>query len=156
MEKFLKNKKALAASVAVLIVIILGGVYYFTSSQSKQNQVKDVLQNEEAIPTVDASVQVSLKTLTGKKEAELTVKGIPSGTKTIEYELAYDAEGQGPQGAIGTVELKRGESFFSKTVTLGTCSSGTCVYHKVVGSIKLSLRFSGSYGERIFEKEYDL
>lgn len=157
MEALFKNKKALIASSIVLVLLIVGGIFYtISSNQSKKSQLQDVLENEEVIPTVDASVQVSLKPLIGKKEVELTVKGIPRGTKTIEYELSYDARGQGPQGAIGTIELKRGESFFSKTITLGTCSSGTCVYHVVVGGVRLSLIFSGNYGERIFEKEYEL
>lgn len=157
MEAFLKNKKAVAASLVVAVLIIVGGIFFFVSSnRSKQSQLQDVLENEEAIPTVDASVQVNLKAKVGKKEVELSVKNIPSGTKSVEYELSYDAQGQGPQGAIGTVELKTKESFLTKTVTLGTCSSGTCVYHTVLGPVRLSLIFNGSYGQRIFEKEYEL
>ncbi|OGK17978.1 hypothetical protein A3G67_04655 [Candidatus Roizmanbacteria bacterium RIFCSPLOWO2_12_FULL_40_12] len=157
MEAFLKNKKAVAAALVVVVLVVLGGIFFFISSnQSKKSQMEDVLNNEEAIPTVDASVQISLKAKPNKKEVELSVKNMPSGTKSVEYELSYDAQGQGPQGAIGTVELKSRESFFSKTVTLGTCSSGTCVYHTVVGPVRLSLIFNGGYGQRIFEKEYDL
>ena len=156
MEKFLKNKKAVIASVVVLVLIV-GGVVFFalTKNTAKKSQTEDVLSNEQAIPKVDSSVKVSLEALSGKKEVELTVSGIPSGTSSVEYELSYDAQGQGPQGAIGTADL-HGERTLSKKITLGTCSSGTCVYHTVVGGIKLSLLFNGGYGQKIFEKEYDL
>lgn len=156
MEKFLKNKKAVIASVVVVILVVVG-IVLFTVSQNaaKKQQADEVLNNEEAIPTVDSSVQVSLKALSGKKDVELTVKGIPNGTESVQYELSYDAQGQGPQGAIGTAEL-HGERTLSKKITLGTCSSGTCVYHTVVGGIKLSLLFEGGYGQKSFEKEYDL
>jgi len=56
---------------------------------------------------------------------------------------------------IGTIALNS-ESEYLKKITLGTCSSGKCVYHEVVGKIKVSLKFTGSYGEKIFEKEYEL
>ena len=156
MEKFLKNKKAVIALIVVVVLVLGGGAYFMTTrNAAKKQQAEEVLNNQEAIPTVDSSVLVSLKALTGKKEVELSVSGIPSGTKSVQYELSYDAQGQGPQGAIGNADL-HGESTLSKKVTLGTCSSGTCVYHTVVGAIKLSLLFEGSYGQKSFEKEYNL
>lgn len=155
MKELLKNKKVLIAG-AIVLVLVVGTFVFISVNKARQNQALEVLENEEVIPTVDASVIVSLRTAAGKREVELTVKGIPKGTRSVEYELSYDAEGQGPQGAIGTVELKRQESSLSKSITLGTCSSGTCVYHRVLGKVRLALIFDGNYGQRLFEKEYDL
>ncbi|MBI2051867.1 hypothetical protein HYT33_03850 [Candidatus Roizmanbacteria bacterium] len=151
------NKKLLVGIGIVVVVLILSGVFVLSRvKSSKQEEPLEELENEEVIPTVDSSVVVSLEPTRGNREVVLTVKNIPSGTRRIEYELSYDARGQGPQGAIGSVELKKGQRSLEKTITLGTCSSGTCVYHDVVGEIRLSLKFMGTYGERIFEKEYRL
>ena len=82
----------------------------------------------------------------------LKVGNIPKNTQSIDYELSYQTAQQGLQGVIGTVTSEKDN--FEKKLTLGTCSSGTCVYHQVVGKIKLTLKFTGEYGEKIFEKEY--
>ena len=110
---------------------------------------------EEVIPTVDSSVEVTLESALGNKEVTLSINNIPKNTKTIDYELSYQTEKQGLQGVIGTIKLDN-EKSYQKKLTLGTCSSGTCVYHTVIGKIKLNLRFTGDYGERVFEKEVSL
>jgi hypothetical protein len=168
-KELLKDKKKLGITVVVLLVVI-GIVYFIVANQAKNKQALEALENEEIIPTVDASVIVELKAAKKAGEVTLTVKDAPKGTKSIEYELTYDAmstEGTGekvPQGAIGRCYNKSGTQNWNckqqqesgEAITLGTCSSGTCVYHKVVGPIKVTLSFEGSYGKRIFEKEYDL
>lgn len=161
-----KNNRNVFIVVGVVIVLLLvtGFVFVKSRTASKQNQKEEALENVDVIPTVDSSVKVELEALPGKKEVILTVNGVPRGTATIDYELTYDAEGQGPQGAIGQCSKKKTEPeacdfrqlSSGKKITLGTCSSGTCVYHKVIGGIRLSLKFSGEYGEKIFEKDYDL
>ncbi|PIX68825.1 hypothetical protein COZ40_01200, partial [Candidatus Roizmanbacteria bacterium CG_4_10_14_3_um_filter_39_13] len=106
-------------------------------------------------PTVDSSTVVTLKSLQGNKEILLEGKGVPSGTSSIDYELSYDTQGQGKQGVIGTISDITGNTF-EKQMTLGTCSSGRCVYHEVIGSIQVTLKFTGDYGERILVKEFSL
>ena len=57
---------------------------------------------------------------------------------------------------IGTMTIDGGKKEVEKQLTLGTCSSGTCVYHKVEGKIQLTLKFSGDYGQKLYEKEHEL
>ena len=126
-------------------------------SRQEPKKIDQVQKKEEvdAIPTVDSSTVVTLKSLQGNKEILLEGKGVPSGTSSIDYELSYDTQGQGKQGVIGTISDITGNTF-EKQMTLGTCSSGRCVYHEVIGSIQVTLKFTGDYGERILVKEFSL
>ncbi len=142
--------------VASLLIAIVVGFFFLNKKDTSKTEVatEEVISIDEGIlPTVDGSVGVSLDNAVGGKEVILSLKGIPKGTNIIDYELSYEEKTKGLQGAIGTISLK-GESTYEKKITLGTCSSGKCVYHEVVGPIKVVLKFGGSYGEKMFEKEY--
>lgn len=138
-----------------LVLLVLVGILVFRGKGNAKQNITSTEPTEAVIPTIDTSVQVNLTSSSGGKEVSLDIKGIPSGTQTIDYELSYQTKQQGLQGVIGTITLTN-ESEYQKSITLGTCSSGKCVYHEVVGKIKLSLKFTGSYGDKIFEKEYGL
>lgn len=154
MKNLLGGKKILMIGVAVILLLI-GGIYVLNSNkQKKVEKPKENLQTE-VIPTVDATVTVDLELPSGSHEVGLSIDGVPAGTQTVDYELSYNTQEQGLQGVIGTAKVE-GEKNYRKDITLGTCSSGKCVYHEVVGAIKLSLRFNGDYGTKIFEREYSL
>ncbi len=168
----MKNKNTLIIVSAVIVVIaIIAGIFVLRSKQGQKKSGSDNLPAENIIPTVDSSVVVELKPGSKKGEATLTVKNAPAGTKAISYELTYEAQGASdegdssaaiPQGAIGKCTQSGsiwecGEpSASGRKIVLGTCSSGVCRYHKVVGPVKVTLKFNGSYGDKIFEKEYEL
>lgn len=153
----LQNKKMMAVvGIVIIIVLIVVGRVLLGGSRVTTEAPTEVLPTEELIPTIDPSVAVDLASKTEGREVTLSVNGIPQGTDSIEYSLSYETIKQGIQGVIGTVSLEGGEKSYSKDITLGTCSSGTCTYHDVSGAITLSLKFTGSYGERLFEKEYNL
>lgn len=139
----------------VLVIVGIGLAIFF--SQQKPKVVEQPKKAEEVgvIPTVDASTTVTLSALQGNKEIVLKSTSVPSGTTSIDYELSYDTKAQGKQGVIGTVSDITGNSF-EKQMTLGTCSSGHCVYHEVVGAIQVTLKFTGEYGEKILSKEFTL
>ncbi len=147
------KKYLMVGGVVVLLLIV--GYFIFSRGKSNQQDLSDIEPTEEVLPTVDSSVKVSLEGVGGNKEVNLAVSSIPGNTESVDYELSYQTASQGLQGVIGTV-VTTGKSELEKKLTLGTCSSGTCVYHQVVGKIKLTLKFSGDYGEKIFEKEYEL
>jgi len=149
----MKIDKRILIIVLVVILVITGLV--FLRKQPQNDQV-EILPDSAAIPTVDSSVTVTLKPLSSNKEISLEVSNIPATTESVDYELSYQTAAQGLQGVIGSVSLDKGKSSFEKKLTLGTCSSGTCVYHQVVGKIKLTLKFTGNYGEKLFEKEFTL
>ena len=144
-------------SATILTILIIGAVLISSRKpEIKKPGNEELLPTEVIIQTIDKSVKVSLISSSLGKEVTLQIKGIPSGTETIDYELSYQTAQQGLQGVIGTLQLKPAESEVDKTLTLGTCSSGTCVYHQVTGKIRLNLRFTGEYGDKVFEKEYQI
>lgn len=166
----LKNKKILGGVAGAIVLLIIISI----ALRGGQTQKKQATQipTEAVIPTVDSSVVVDLKSAGKKGEAILSVNNAPAGTKAIEYTLSYDAQGTGeegdsgpiPQGAIGKCEKvgdiwECGEPTTTskgRKIVLGTCSSGVCRYHTIIGKLKVELKFSGSYGEKAFEKEYSL
>ncbi len=151
------DKKKMIIVAVVLVILLLGGVLVMSKKSTTQKpNAQDTLPTEEVIPTVDSSVKVNLTSSSAGREVLLQVKNVPSGTTSIDYELSYQTKQQGLQGVIGTVQPKNGENDFEKKLTLGTCSSGTCIYHEVVGKIRLNLRFTGDYGNKVFEKEYEI
>ncbi len=158
-----KQKKIVIALAVVVILILIGlfirqrqsaqncfgGDCRPTPSQSSENN------EDQLIPTVDKNVKINLTKATSGKDVILSIGEIPQGTETIDYELSYETVKQGLQGVIGTIKTE-GKPSYEKQLTLGTCSSGTCVYHEVNGPIKLSLKFNGKYGGKIFEKDFSL
>lgn len=140
----------------VFLVLFVLSSYWLLIGRKANNTNKDeqMTPTEMIIPTIDSSVKVSLTSVNGK-EVSLSITGIPSGTNSIDYELSYQTAQQGLQGVLGTIQIDN-ESEYDKKLTLGTCSSGACVYHQVVGKIKLTLKFNSDKGEKIFEKEFEI
>ena len=129
----MNNKRNIMIAVGIVVLLVLvGGFLLISGSKSKQKTSNSVTPTDTAISSVDSSVKVNVEGTNQNREANLSVSAIPAGTTTIDYELSYNTESQGLQGVIGTITLT-GENTAEKKLTLGTCSSGTCVYHKVVG-----------------------
>jgi hypothetical protein len=139
----------------VIVVVGVGLALFFSQQKTKVTEQPQKREEVGAIPTVDASTTVALSALPGNKEIVLKSAGVPNGTTSVDYELSYDTKAQGKQGVIGTISSITGNSF-EKQMTLGTCSSGRCVYHEVVGSIQVTLKFTGEYGEKVLSKEFSL
>ncbi len=146
-----------------LTVVLLGAVgLYFLRGTDKTVQKKvvkkKVFENSEVIPTVDASVKVSVKTGSSNKKFNLIIAGIPSGTRSLEYVVTYETKAGELPGISGTVDITDDSgNFEKKDLLLGTCSSGgACVYHELAGPLSVTVKFSGSYGERLFENAFEL
>jgi len=149
------NKKMIGLVVGVLALVGVVLVVFFSQKKPKITEQFQKKEEMTVIPTVDASTVVTLSALQGNKEIVLKSTSLPTGTTSIDYELSYDTKGQGKQGVIGTVSDITGSNF-EKQITLGTCSSGRCVYHEVVGTIQVALKFTGEYGEKVLSKEFNL
>lgn len=149
-----KQKKYLIIGMTILVLLIVGYLFFRKSKNSKQ-KIVETESTEEILPTVDSSVKVYLRGLNNNREVLLEITNIPNGTESIDYELSYQTTSKELKGIIGSVVMEE-KSKIEKRLTLGTCSSGTCVYHQVAGKISLILKFSGNYGDKIFEKEYEL
>lgn len=152
----MKLEKKYIYLITPLLILLLVISYWLLGKKSNLETSSTFSSpTESVIPTVPGSVKVDLVASVAGKEVLLTIKNIPIGTETVDYELSYQTAKQGLQGVIGTISLN-GEGRYEKRLTLGTCSSGACVYHQVVGKIKLTLKFTGRGGEKIFEKEYEV
>ncbi len=162
----MNSQKKVIIGVVVAVLIGVGAWFVSNANNAKKSQTESVLENEPTIAPVDSSVVVKLMESTKKGEVEVRVSNAPEGTKKADMELTYNREKRPedetdsdviPDGVLAGCDFKNGQRSCEKTgITLGTCSSGVCRYHTVVGPIKLSVVFSGSYGERIFEKEFSL
>lgn len=148
------NKKTI--SLFLIVIIVFLGIISFIFSRNKKTERKTTLitPTQEILPTIDSSVKIELVPTNKKKEVILSIKNIPAKTKTIEYILSYETKDGGLQGVNSTTEIT--SPTLEKKIILGTCSSGTCVYHQLKGNIKLDLTFRGDYGERYFSQEYFL
>lgn len=154
MNTIFQNKKIIIVFGIMIIVLVILFITLNKPKPKKEEPQEDVLPKSEIIPTVDANVEVMLVSKSNK-EVVLTVNKIPSGTTSIEYELSYLAKGDLPKGVIGTIPIETEENI-ERSITLGTCSSGKCVYDQGVESIKVSLKFVGDYGGRLFEREFEI
>jgi len=150
-----KSNLVVIVPVLIVLVIVVIIVVNLNKTKTEKKSVINPTEIESVVPTTDSSTVATLTSSNGGKEVVLKIDGIPNGTTTIDYELSYSTKQQGFQGVIGTISSEK-ESVFEKKITLGTCSSGKCVYHEVVGSIKTTLKFNGGYGEKILEKEFTL
>jgi hypothetical protein len=149
------KKNTLFIIIGVVILLAVVGNLFLARQKTKVTTPAVKKDELGAIPTVDATTKVTLKALTGNKEIVLNGAGIPNGTTSVDYELSYDTKAQGKQGVIGTISTITNNGF-EKQMTLGTCSSGRCVYHEVVSAIQVTVKFTGEYGEKILVKEFSL
>jgi len=138
-----------------LVLFIFSGYWLLIGRKATvNNKNEQIIPTDAVIPTIDGSVKISLTSLTGRKEVMLSIKNMPKNTNSLEYILSYETIEGGLQGVNSTAEIT--DSDFEKKITLGTCSSGTCVYHNIKGKIKVELVFKGNNGDKYFTKEYAL
>lgn len=136
------------------LMILVGASFFFNlkNNSNKDNKNNLTIPTETVVPTISSDVKVNLNYVNNMKDVFLTIDNIPKKTNIIEYIITYETEEGALQGVNGTIEVKT--TSYEKKITLGTCSSGTCVYHQVKGKIKLELIFKGDFGQRYFSREY--
>ena len=151
----LNRKITMIAGGIFLVLFVFSGYWLLIGrKENVNNKNEQIVPSEAIIPTVDSSVKISLTPLTGRKEVILSIKNMPKNTNSLEYILSYETREGGLQGVNSTAEIIGSD--FEKKITLGTCSSGTCVYHNIKGKIKVELIFKGDNGDRYFTKEYKI
>lgn len=138
-----------------LVLFIFSGYWLLIGRKTTiNNKNEQVVSSEGIIPTIDSSVKISLTPSTGRKEVILSIKNMPKNTNSLEYILSYETVEGGLQGINSTAEIIGSD--FEKKITLGTCSSGTCVYHNIKSKIKVELVFKGNNEDKYFVKEYKI
>ncbi|MCX7955701.1 MAG: hypothetical protein N2593_01150 [Patescibacteria group bacterium] len=167
----MKNYKKITIFLIIFIFFFIIFFNLFIKNKNKNKNNFFVKPTLELIPTVDSSVNINLK-LIKKGELNLTITNEPKNTNLIEFELLYKTINKDnwendqefiEQGVIGKCYFinkiwycGEDDKFGKRKIILGTCSSGTCRYHDLVGNLKLVIKFYGNYGQKIFEKEYKL
>ncbi len=151
----LSRRIIMMAGGIFLILFIFSGYWLLVGRKTAMNNKNEqVVTSEDVVPTVDSSVKVSLTPLSGRKEVILSTKNIPRDISSLQYILSYETEEGGVQGVNSTAEIVGSD--FEKKITLGTCSSGTCIYHNIKDKITVELLFKGENGDRSFIKEYNI
>lgn len=153
-----KNIYIIGAVAAVIVIALAAFLMMRGGNKTQQDQTSRGPVTEAVIPTVDASVKVEVKAETDPKKFDMSIKGIPDKTTSIEYEITYETQDDGIQGFNSPVDLKSGQTTYEKKgFLLGTCSTGgKCTYHKVTSPLKVNIKFVGSYGEKLFAGEFTL
>ncbi len=160
MEEEQKKKKIIIIGiiVGISILIVIGGVILFTRSSSKPTpKTADTNVPEDVLPTADPSINVDAKLQPDGHTVILTIKNIASDISSIEYEFSYTTGAGLPKGDLSghPIDLN-GKSEFSREILLGTCSRGKCVYDEGVKTVSLVVKFNGSKGTSVFQKDFSL
>ena len=149
------NKTTMVLGGFFLVLFVFSGYWLLIGRKTTvNNKNEQVIPTDVVIPTIDSSVKISLTPLTGRKEVLLSIKNMPKNTNSLEYILSYETKEGGLQGVNSTAKITGSD--FEKKITLGTCSSGTCVYHNIKDKIKVELVFKGNNGDKYFTKEYKI
>lgn len=150
--------------ILVVLLLLTGGVVYsvfrstFYSSNPGTQSGTGIEEQEELLPTVDPSVIVSVDSASKENTVVLSVKGMASTMKELEYELTYDSEGliKGVNSGTKPIDVS-GKDEFEREVYLGTCSRNVCKPDKGVTKVSVAMIFTGTDGKRSqFTQDYDL
>ncbi len=153
------NKNLLIGVGAVVLLLLGLGGYFVMSNRSAEpvEPVEESLENE-AISIKPEEIGLELEATPNKKQVKFIIsKAI--GITALEYELSYEADSTGgtddgdgggriSRGVAGEDELDgTEESYESKLLDLGSCSSGTCRYDTGVTDVQLLLKITKDDGK---------
>lgn len=165
----MKKNKNLYIIIAAVIVVLLGVGTYMLLGNKGAKTTDDASQSEmaldEAIKLSPLDVGLELTATANKKQVRFILNQATGITK-IEYELSYEADSAGGKDDESGGRITRGvagedvidadqDTYESKLLDLGSCSSGTCRYDKGVTSVHLLLKLTKS-DDKIYQVEQDL
>jgi hypothetical protein len=154
MEGNNKSKWLIILGSGLVIIVVLVVILLRPSTKKAPEEKKSVLPQDQTVKQAESSIQVGVSLLPDGKRVKLAIENIPSKYQEIEYEFSYDTEKGVPRGVLGTITVA-GDSY-EKEIVLGSCSTNTCTYDAGVKKVKVSLKFTGSSGASVFEKEFEL
>ena len=143
----MNKQTGLIAGVA--IVILLVGVLGMRFIGGEKNEETIEPTPTTAYQEVDDSVVATLTPNSGKTKVTLVISGLDSRFAQIEYELSYETDNNGTQGAFSNDPLDiSGQDEFEREVELGSCSTGgKCSYDKGVKNFKLTAKLHTPDGQ---------
>lgn len=150
MKNLLQNKLALLGIAAVVVVVGIAGFMFVSNNQKAPVEAgPEETVEEQAIEMSPEDIGLTLEANANNTEVIMKIADT-SKFDSFEYEMNYDAEENGElvsQGAIGSGEVEPGESSITREITIGTCSSGKCKYHKGVTKISFVIRLNLKDGQ---------
>jgi len=156
MNKLLKNKMALIGIGAVVVVVGIA-VFMFIQNTKKAKEATGPAPTVEEEAISMNPEDIGLVLTPNKDNTEVNMKiGDVSKFTAFDYEMSYDAEVDGevvPRGALGSGEVKEGESSISRDITIGTCSAGKCKYDKGVQKISFTIKLTLKDGKTALVKK---
>lgn len=147
--KLAKNKFVLIGGAVVLIVLIAVYFLVFGKSKDKTETQIPTTAEEEAITMQPEDIGLTLSASPGNKEVIMKISDV-SKFSSFEYEMNYDAVVNGEtvaRGAIGSGEIKSGDTSITRSITIGTCSAGKCKYDLGVTKVSFLIRLNLKTGD---------
>ena len=146
--KFVKNKFVLLGA-AVLVVLLVAFFLVFGKTKSTTQTQTTPTAEEQAITMQPEDIGLTLSASPGNKEVVMKISDV-SKFSSFEYEMNYDAVVNGetvPRGAIGSGDVKAGDTSITRSITIGTCSSGKCKYDLGVKKVSFLIRLNLKTGK---------
>ncbi len=164
MQTLFEKHKWIVIGGTLVLVLGVVGVIVAMSGPSDQEMADGSEDGAAAadvpIPTVDASVQVTLEAINNNEDVQIRVENVPEGTEEIEVAISYERNEPESDQPIsdGSFDVMEPEDGVAETeIKLGTCSSGVCRYHDLTtGEIRTEMLFTGDYGEQIYENTFEI
>lgn len=143
----------------ILIATLTTFIFFNSRTKSDANNPPEERTVVKELP-LDQRPYTTLTPDNEGKELQLVITRIPSQVPTLEYELKYnryeqEVKGDVPDGIPGTVSLD-GKTSLERKLTLATCSSGRCRYHKNVKDIVLTIRLRDAKGKLVAKLSTDV
>lgn len=153
----MKNKVTLIYIALAVVLLGTGFVVYKAVSAPKQTQVAEEEQ-QEILPQVDASVQVTLVKAAKANTVVLKVSAMAGKYASVGYEFSYESKGliKGVNSGSKPLDVS-GKDSFEREVYLGTCSKNDCTPDIGVKKISVVLEFTDTAGKKSqFSKDFDI
>lgn len=127
--------------IFVAVVVFMVGSVSITPSVQAASKTKTVVKK-----TAVADVSVSPSVGRDGKSISVYFANLQK-TSSLAYTLSYLTNGK-PEGAGGSINTK-GKFSLSRTLLLGTCSSGVCRYHTNIANAQLTVTITYKDGRTV-------
>lgn len=98
--------------------------------------------------TTSSSIGVSPKLMSGKTGLRVAFSNLTLAN-SVSYTLSYETNGK-PEGVVGSVSVGKGSD--TRELLFGTCSSGTCRYHKGLKNMTFTVTSSLKSGKKSIKR----
>ena len=153
MEKYLKDKRILAAAVVavVALILIVVGVFMLMRSSSSSQSAQPQAAAPTEVPVLSlqpSDIGLTLVEAASMQTATMTISKTDD-IASVDYQLSYNAVVSGqsvPRGTIGHVDVKTPGQAISQKMVFGTCSD-VCHYDTGITGVQLVVKVTKTDGK---------